>query len=145
VAAEGVKMFKEEGYKLMGAAFEVYNQLGYGMAEEVYQQSLEIELALRGIPFQSKSPLTMSYKNQTLETRYQPDLFVFGGIVVELKAVAELISDHEAQLFNYMRIVRQPVGYLINFGHKGELQWKRFILSDLHENHENNEGNTDSR
>jgi GxxExxY protein len=125
-------MFKEEGYKLMGAAFEVYNQLGYGMAEEVYQQSLEIELALRNIPFQSKSQLTMFYKNQTLEIRYTPDLSVFDGIVVELKAVTELISDHEAQLFNYMRIARQPVGYLINFGHRGELQWKRFILSDLH-------------
>ena len=61
-----------------------------------------------------------------------PDLVVFGGIVVELKAVTELISEHEAQLFNYMRIARQPVGYLINFGHKGDLQWKRFILSDLH-------------
>ena len=51
----------------------------------------------------------------------------------EQKAVAELISDHEAQLFNYMRIARQPVGYLINFGRRGELQWKRFFLSDLHE------------
>jgi GxxExxY protein len=50
VTAKRMKMFKEEGYKLMGAAFEVYNELGYGMAEEVYQQSLEIELALRGIP-----------------------------------------------------------------------------------------------
>jgi len=136
-------MFKEEGYRLMGAAFEVYNQLGYGMAEEVYQQSLEIELALRGIPFQSRSQLTMFYKDQSPETRYQPDLFVFGGIVVELKAVTELISDHEAQLFNYMRIARQPVGYLINFGHKGELQWKRFILSDLHERI--GERNTNSR
>jgi GxxExxY protein len=58
---------------------------------------------------------------------------VFGGIVVELKAVAELIPEHEAQLFNYMRIAQQQVGYLINFGHKGELQWKRFILSDLKE------------
>ena len=134
-------MFKEEGYKLMGAAFEVFNQLGYGMAEEVYQQSLEIELALRGIPFQSKEQLRVFYKDHELKARYQPDLFVFGGIVVELKAVAELISDHEAQLFNYMRIARQPVGYLINFGHKGELQWKRFILSDLHEQ---SEGNTNS-
>ncbi len=125
-------MFKEEGYKLMGAAFEVYNQLGYGMAEEVYQQSLEIELVLRNVPFRSKQELTPFYKCQALETRYKPDLFVFGGIVVELKAVTDLTSDHEAQLFNYMRIVRQPVGYLINFGHKGELQWKRFILSDLH-------------
>jgi GxxExxY protein len=126
-------MFKEEGYKLMGAAFEVYNQVGYGMAEEIYQQSLEIELTLRAIPFQSKGELTVFYKDHALATRYKPDLFVFGGIVVELKAVAELISDHEAQLFNYMRIVRQPVGYLLNFGHKGELQWRRFILSDLHQ------------
>jgi len=125
-------MFQEEGYKLMGAAFEVYNQLGYGMAEEVYQQSLEIELGLRQIPFLTKHELTVFYKDRQLETRYKPDLFVFGGIVVELKAVTELNADHEAQLFNYMRIARQPVGYLINFGHKGELQWKRFILSDLH-------------
>jgi GxxExxY protein len=126
-------MFKDEGYKLMGAAFEVYNQLGYGMAEEIYQQSLEIELDLRGIPFQSKKELTVFYKDRLLDTRYKPDLFVFGGIVVEVKAVAELISEHEAQLFNYMRIARQNVGYLINFGHKGELQWKRFILTDMQE------------
>jgi GxxExxY protein len=131
-------MFKEEGYKLMGAAFEVYNQLGYGMAEEVYQQSLEIELTLRGIPFQSNDQLTVFYKGETLEARYKPDLFVFGGIVVELKAVAELMSEHDAQLFNYMRIARQSVGYLINFGHKDGLQWKRFILSDLHEKSEKN-------
>ena len=135
-------MFKDEGYKLMGAAFEVYNQLGYGMAEEIYQQSLEIELALRGIPFQPKAELIPFYKGNLLQTRYKPDLVVFGGIVVELKAVADLISDHEAQLFNYMRIARQVVGYLINFGHKGELQWKRFILSDLHEN---GTGNTNPR
>jgi GxxExxY protein len=131
-------MFKEEGYSLMGAAFEVYNQLGYGMAEEVYQQSLEIELALRSIPFQSKAELTVFYKDRMLETTYKPDLLVFGGIVVELKAVAELISEHEAQLFNYMRIARQSTGYLINFGRKGELQWKRFVLSDLHEDTEGN-------
>ncbi len=135
-------MFKEEGYRLMGAAFEVYNQLGYGMAEEVYQQSIEIELTLRAIPFQSKGELAVFYKGRALETHYKPGLFVFGGIVVELKAVAELISEHEAQLFNYMRIARQLVGYLLNFGHKGELQWKRIILSDLHQI---GEGNTNLR
>ena len=86
-----------------------------------------------GIPFESKNELTVFYKDRPLDTRYRPDLFVFSGIVVELKAVAELISEHEAQLFNYMRIARQTVGYLINFGHKGELQWKRFILADMHE------------
>ncbi|HRX82943.1 MAG TPA: GxxExxY protein [Pirellulaceae bacterium] len=124
-------MFKDEGYKLMGAAFEVYNELGFGMAEEVYQQSLEIELNLRGIPFQSKRELAVFYKSQPLVTKYKPDLYVFDAIVVELKATSELISEHEAQLFNYMRIAREPVGYLINYGNKGELEWKRFILSDL--------------
>jgi GxxExxY protein len=125
-------MYKEEGYRVMGVAFEVYNELGYGMAEEIYQQSLEIEFRLRGIPFQSKRELTVFYKNQELDTHYVPDLFAFNAVVIELKAVADLTSDHEAQLFNYMRIARQPVGYLINFGRRGELQWKRFILSDLH-------------
>jgi GxxExxY protein len=115
----------------MGAAFEVYNQLGYGMAEDVYQQCLEIELGLRDIPFATKHELTLVYKGQQLETCYLPDLFVCGAILVELKAVKELIADHEAQLFNYMRIAQQPVGYLINFGRKDELEWKRFILSDL--------------
>ena len=125
-------MLKDEGYKLMGAAFEVYNQLGYGMAEEVYQQSLEIELGLRGIPFQTKEELRIYYKDRLLVTKYKPDLYVFDAIVVEIKAVTCLTSEHEAQLFNYMRASRCPVGYLINFGSRNELEWKRFILSDLH-------------
>jgi len=125
-------MFKDEGYQLMGAAFEVYNQIGYGLAEEIYQQSLEVEMELRTIPFVTKQELEVFYKERKLATRYKPDLIVFGGIVAELKAVAELAAEHEAQLFNYLRVSRQAVGYLINFGHKGELQWKRFILSDLH-------------
>ena len=124
-------MLQDEGYRLMGAAFEVYNHLGYGMAEEIYQQSLEIELSLLDIPFRTKCELPVYYKNRLLVTCYRPDFLVFGSIVVELKAVSELIPEHEAQLFNYMRIARQPVGYLINFGKKGELEWKRFILSDL--------------
>jgi GxxExxY protein len=93
---------------------------------------LEIELLERGIPFKSKASLTVYYKSHQLETTYIPDLLVFDGIVVELKAVTELAPEHEAQLFNYMRICRKPVGYLINFGKKGKLEWKRIILSDLH-------------
>ena len=57
-------MYEQEGYRLMGAAFEVYNLLGYGMAEEVYQQSLEIELELRQIPFRSKQELVLFYKDR---------------------------------------------------------------------------------
>lgn len=125
-------MFENECYQFMGAAFEVYNELGYGMAEEIYQQSLEIELSIRGIPYYTKRELQVFYKNRCLETVYKPDLLVWDSIVVELKAISDLTSDHEAQLFNYMRIAKQPVGYLLNFGKKGGLQWQRFILTDLH-------------
>ena len=125
------EIYKDEGYKLMGAAFEVYNEQGFGLTEEIYQESLEIELELRGISFCSKQELKCFYKGRELKKRYVPDLFVFGGLVVELKAVSQLLPKHEAQLINYMRITKQPVGYLINFGHKETLEWKRFILSEL--------------
>jgi GxxExxY protein len=128
----GIPMLQDEGYQLMGAAFEVFNQLGYGMAEEIYQQSLEIELASRAIPFRAKCVLATYYKDRLLDTCYQPDLLVCNAIVVEIKAVSDLTSDHEAELFNYLRVARQEVGYLINFGKKGELEWKRFIVTDRH-------------
>jgi GxxExxY protein len=125
------EIYKDEGYKLMGAAFEVYNEQGFGLAEEIYQESIEIELVRREIPFRSKQDLACYYKGQELKKRYVPDLFVFGGLVVELKSVSQLAPEHEAQLINYMRISKQPVGYLINFGHKDTLEWKRFILSEF--------------
>jgi GxxExxY protein len=65
-------MFENEGYQFMGAAFEVYNELGYGMAEEIYQQSLEIELSLRQIPFKTKSELQVFYKDNLLEIGTSP-------------------------------------------------------------------------
>ncbi len=121
-------MLKQEGYDLMGAAFEVYNVQGYGLAEEIYQRSLEIELGLRTIPFVCKAPIDVFFKGHKLSTKYQPDLLVFGEIVVELKAVKALAPEHEAQLFNYMRIFRKKVGYLINFGAANQLEWKRFAI-----------------
>lgn len=125
------EIYKDEGYKLMGAAFEVYNDRGYGLAEEIYQECIEIELELRGISFSSKQELNCFYKGRALKKRYIPDLLVFGCLVAELKAVAQLLPEHEAQLHNYLRLTRQPVGYLINFGKRGGLEWKRIILSEF--------------
>ena len=125
------EIYKEEGYRFMGAAFEVYNDRGYGMAEEIYQESLAIELELRSIAYQAKPELRCHYKGRELKRGYFPYLFVFGCLVVELKAVTELTTEHEAQLINYMRITRQPVGYLVNFGHKDTLEWKRLIISEF--------------
>lgn len=124
------EIYKDEGYKLMGAAFEVYNEQGYGLAEEIYQESLEMELESRAIPFRTKQELKCFYKGRELKKRFIPDLLAFECLVVELKSVSALAPEHEAQLINYMRITKQPVGYLTNFGHKDTLEWKRFILSE---------------
>ena len=112
----------------MGAAFEVHATIGGGMAEEIYQESLEIELGLRSISFETKIPSSMSYKGQTLRKEYFPDLLVNGGIVSELKSVAKLLPEHEAQLLNYLRITGNRVGYLINFGPTAKVEWKRFLI-----------------
>ena len=114
----------------MGAAFEVHREIGGGLAEEIYQECLELELEFREIPFIPRQELLVFYKGKQLRKRYIPDLVVFDGIVVELKSVKALLSEHEAQLINYMRISRKPVGYLINFGPLAEVEWKRFVLTD---------------
>jgi len=121
-------LYEQEGFALMGAAFEVHSVLGGGMSEEIYQESLEIELQLRAIPFSSKAPLKMKYKSRPLQKTYFPDLVVYEEIVVELKAVTTLQPDHEAQLLNYLRICGKSVGYLINFGPRDKLEWKRFVV-----------------
>jgi GxxExxY protein len=126
-----MEIYKDEGYKLMGAAFEVYNEQGCGLAEKIYQESLEMELESRGLSFRSKQELRCFYKGRELKKRYIPDLFVLECLVVELKSVSQLLPEHEAQVINYMRITKQPVGYLVNFGHKDTLEWKRFILSEF--------------
>lgn len=115
----------------MGAAFEVYKVRGYGLGEEIYQECMEIELGLRNIPFRAKQGVACFYKGHELTKRYTPDLFVFDALVIELKAVTQLLPEHEAQLLNYMRLTRQPIGYLINLGHKATLEWKRMILSEF--------------
>ena len=115
-------MLQQEGYDRMGAAFKVDNELGYGMVEDVFQSALEVELVLRKTDFAAQAELDIYFKGHLLNAKYRPDLLVFGEIVVELKALKDLCSDHEAQLFNNMRIARKRVGYLINFGKKGELE-----------------------
>jgi GxxExxY protein len=89
---------------------------------------LEIELEIRRIPFESKKQLTVFYKSRKINKVYIPDLYVYGGIIAELKSVKELLPEHEAQLFNYMKITKTKVGYLINFCSKDELEWKRYII-----------------
>jgi GxxExxY protein len=120
--------FQQEGFDLMAAVFAVHNEVGGGLAEEVYQESLEIELSLRGMPFIAKQELAITYKGRELKRRYIPDLYVHEGMVVELKAVSHLLPEHEAQLFNYMRLAGKRVGYLINFAPLKRAEWRRYVL-----------------
>jgi GxxExxY protein len=123
--------FAQIGYDLMGACFEVHRVLGGGLLEEIYQESLEWELSLREIPFAAKRALAIFYKDRQLLKQYVPDIVVADHVVVELKSVKELIPEHEGQLFNYLRITRQPVGYLVNFAPMQKLEWKRYVISEF--------------
>ena len=108
--------FQQEIYDIIGAAMEVQNELGRGFAELVYHEALNIELGLRGIPFESEKLITILYKGYLLERNYKADLVCFDKIVVELKSVEILKTEHTAQLLNYLKATKLPLGILINFG-----------------------------
>jgi GxxExxY protein len=102
-------------YEVVGAAMEVFNCLGRGMAEAIYQESLDREFKSRGMDAEREKMLVTYYKGEPLEKVYYAD-FYYKNIVIELKSVDEITSDHRAQLFNYMRITKQQRGILLNFG-----------------------------
>jgi GxxExxY protein len=123
-------LFKDEVYAIVGAAFEVYNILGPGFLEAVYQEALSIELAERQIPFAAHEELKITYKGRNLSRGYIPDFLCHNSVVVEIKATECLSSTDQAQLLNYLKAARLQAGVLINFGSAKNLQWKRMIFSN---------------
>ena len=121
-------LHQQLGYDFMAAAFEVHAIQGGGMAEEIYQESIEHELHLRIIPFAAKPRLRCSYKGHPLAHHYAPDLLIDDKLIAELKSVAKLLPEHTAQLMNYLRITGRRVGYLVNFGPMEKLEWKRIVI-----------------
>lgn len=109
-------IYKEESYAIQGAIFEVYREMGCGFLEAVYQECMEKELTLRKIAFVAQPELQLSYKGETLNQRYKPDLICYGKIIVELKAVKEIAPEHKAQLMNYLKATNMKLGLLVNFG-----------------------------
>lgn len=120
-------MYEEETFALRGACFEVYKEKGCGFLESVYQECLEIELRLRGIPFVPQPKLELEYKGEKLRAEYQPDLICFGKIVVELKAVSALADEHRAQVHNYLKATGHRLGLLVNFGHHPKVEIERIV------------------
>ena len=107
---------------------EVHDELNWGLLEPVYNEALHLELLDRGVSNEREKQIPCFYKNRRLDKFYQMDIVV-GDVVVELKSVDELNSAHRAQLFNYLRLTKKPIGLLINFG-QASLQGERYAYDE---------------
>ena len=121
-------VYKDESYKIIGAAFKVYNTLGPGFLEAVYQEALEIEFQRQGIPYEREKELKISYDGIELKQTYKSDFVCFGKIIVELKAVSSLDEVHRSQVYNYLHATGYKLGLLLNFGSATELERDRIVL-----------------
>ena len=106
---------REVTEKVIGAAIEVHQLMGPGLLESVYQQALQIELALRGIRFEAQAPVSLIYKGRAMAAPLKLDLLVNGVVIVEIKAVQRLETVHAAQLLTYLRLTGLTSGLLLNF------------------------------
>ena len=116
-----------ESYSITGAAMQVYNTLGAGFLEAVYQEALAIELTKRGIPYEREKDLKIYYDGQELKQTYRADFVCYDNIIVEIKAVASLNDSHRSQVFNYLKATGFKLGLLFNFGHCGGLEFERKV------------------
>ena len=121
-------VYPQESYKMVGAAFKVYNTLGHGFLEPVYQEALEIEFQRQGIPYEREKELKITYAGVELKQTYKADFVCFGKIIVELKAVSELADAHRSQVYNYLHATGYKLGLLLNFGCSDELEKERIVL-----------------
>ena len=119
-------LYKNEVYQIIGAAMAVHKELGCGFLEPVYQEALELEFQFRAIQYVKEAKLDIYYKGRLLKKYYEADFICFDAIIVELKALSDITSEHEAQLLNYLKATSLKVGILINFG-KQSLDYKRMI------------------
>lgn len=102
-------------YQVNGAAIEVHRKIGAGLLESIYHQCMIKELSLRGINFQSELKIPIEYKGLKLESDLRCDLFIENCLVLELKAVDQIIPIHVAKLMSYMKLLESPIGLMINF------------------------------
>ena len=123
-------VYKEESYAIIGACLEVYNVMGAGFLEGVYQKCLEREFMLRGVPFVAQKRIALFYKGYDLQQDYIPDFVCFDKVIVELKAVSRLNDEFRSQILNYLSATKFELGLLINFGHHKTLEKERFAFTN---------------
>jgi GxxExxY protein len=107
--------YEELTEQILGAAIEVHKSLGPGLLESAYEECLCLELNLRGLSFERQVTVPVSYKGINLDCGYKLDLLVEDTVILELKCMERVAAIHEAQLLTYMKLLKKPVGFIINF------------------------------
>lgn len=110
--------FEELTHKIIGCAYKVFNELGFGFLESVYKKAMIIELSKSRLKVESEKSLKVYYDNKVVG-EFSTDLFVEDTVVVELKSVQNIVKNHEVQLVNYLNGLKKDIGLLINFGPSG--------------------------
>ena len=109
--------YKELTETIIGCAYRVYNKMGFGFLESVYQKCLIIELKKAGLDTESEKPISVYYDNEIVG-EFIADIIVNDTIILELKSVRRIIKVHEVQLVNYLVATGKPVGLILNFGER---------------------------
>ena len=120
-------IYKEESYKIIGACMEVHKELGNGFLEAVYKKAVEIIFQEMHIPYEREKELSIQFRSHTLKKKYAADFICYGKIILEIKALSALSSEHEAQVLNYLKATGIKLGILVNFGGKS-LTHRRIAL-----------------
>jgi len=110
--------YEELTHRIIGCAFKVFNELGFGFLENIYKKAMIIELNKNNLKVEVEKPLKVYYDNQVLGDFFI-DLYVEDKVIVELKSVQNLVKEHEVQLVNYLQGLQKDIGLLINFGSSG--------------------------
>ena len=118
-------LHKELTNKIIKSFYKVYNSLGFGFLEKVYENAFYIELGTSGLKAEKQKPIKVYYEN-LIVGEYFADIVVEGIIIIELKAVEFLVEEHELQLINYLKATDMEIGLLLNFGKKPEIRRKIF-------------------
>ena len=128
-----LEAFKNSMYPIIGAIYEVHKELGPGLNEYVYQEGLGMQLEEENIAFEREKEYTPIYHDRTMNAKYRLDFVCMDQIIVECKAVEQLTINHRAQLFNYMRLTKLPMGILVNFSQKSAVIERYFLDAQKNE------------
>lgn len=119
-------LFQDEAHRVIGCAMEVLNELGHGLNEKPYENSLVIEFGLQAIPYRQQPRFNVEYKNVVVG-EYIPDLICFDAIVVDTKTIEKITGHEIGQMLNYLKITGLRLGLILNFKH-AKLEWKRVVF-----------------